>query len=313
MLPQQFDWLRLSDGTRLRSACWTGHGTIRGTVLLATGRAEFIEKYAETASALVERGFQVVAFDWRNQGLSDRPLANPQIHHLNDFSTLADDLDQVHAQAVVPRAGDRPVLLMAHSMGGMAATLLLARRPDRYAAAVLSAPMYDIATAPLPRSAVRVLARLFCRMGRGERYAFGQHDYDPAEGEFRPDNSITSDPGRYAAFHTPFRERPELRVGGVSFGWVRAALRASDLVQNTLPLAQVKTPVLLLSAPGDRVVKAAAHWAVARRMPAMTVLDYPDAKHELLMERDAIRDRVWADIDAFLARTVPAPVPAAAR
>lgn len=306
MVGPTYDWLRLVDGTGLRIARWSSLGETRGTVLLLTGRAEFIEKYTETAEALVERGFQVVAFDWRNQGLSDRPLANRQIHHLTDFATLVDDLDAVHDRVVTPMAKRGPVVMLAHSMGGLVATLALARHGDsgRYAAAVLSAPMHDIATGPLPRRLVVWLAARGCACGWGERYAFGQGDYDPAEGVFRPGNSITSDARRYAAFHGPYAARPELRVGGVSFAWVAAALRASDAVQRMLPLERVRTPVLLLSAPKDSVVRAAAHRVVAARLGNATLIDYPDAKHELLMERDSIRDRVWADIDAFLDKTL---------
>ncbi|CAO3413667.1 alpha/beta hydrolase [Azospirillum doebereinerae] len=300
-----YDWLRLPDGTRLRTARLSSLGPVRGTVLLLNGRAEFIEKYTETAETFLARGFQVVTFDWRNQGLSDRPLANRQIHHLTDFTTLVDDLDAVHDALVAPlvETGAGPVVLVAHSMGALVALLALARHagnPGRYAAAILSAPMFEIHTRGLPRPLVAWLAAYGCACGWAERYAFGQHDYDPAEGIFRADNAITSDPARYAAFHAPYAERPELRVGGVSFGWVAAALRAADALR-ALPLERVTTPVLLLSAPGDQIVRADAHRAIARRLGNATLAEHPDAKHELLMERDAIRDRVWDDIDAFLA------------
>ncbi|MCG5242173.1 alpha/beta hydrolase [Azospirillum doebereinerae] len=310
-----YDWLRLPDGTRLRTARLSSLGAARGTVLLLAGRAEFIEKYTETAEAFVARGFQVVTFDWRNQGLSDRPLANRQIHHLTDFATLVDDLDAVHDALVAPLA--KPVVLAAHSMGALVALLALARhagepggRPGRYAAAILSAPMFEIHTRGLPRPLVAWLAAYGCACGWAERYAFGQHDYDPAEGIFRADNTITSDPARYAAFHGPYAARPELRVGGVSFGWVAAALRAADRLR-ALPLERVTTPVLLLSAPGDRIVRADAHRAVARRLGNATLAEHPEAKHELLMERDSIRDRVWQDIDAFLAACPEIPERAA--
>lgn len=298
-----FGWLTLDDGTRLRTARWAAEGewegTPRGTVLLLNGRSEFVEKYAETVGELRARGFQVVSFDWRNQGLSDRPLTNRQIHHLESFDTLTDDLDAVFERVVRPVAAG-PLILMGHSMGGLVATLSLARHPQRYRAVVLSAPMYDICTGPIPRGAAVWLAERFCGWGRAEAYAFGQHDYDPAEGVFTPANPITSDPRRYAVYHDAFRERPELRLGGVSFGWVRAALRASDQLREA-PLERVATPVLMLSAPGDRVVRAEAHRAVVARLPNAVLKEYPDAKHEVLMERDAIRNRVWADIDAFLA------------
>ncbi|WP_395458497.1 alpha/beta hydrolase [Azospirillum melinis] len=308
--PAEMRHVAMPDGVRLRVAVWPVPERARGTALVLTGRAEFIEKYAETAEALTARGFRVVAFDWRNQGLSDRPLPNRQIHHLTDFATLVDDLGEVHRQVVAPVAAETggPVILLAHSMGGLVATLALVRHadddPDRYAAVLLAAPMYAIHSGPLPRWLVRVLASLGLACGWGARYALGQGDYDPAEGSFGRDNKITTDPRRYAAFHTPYAERPELRVGGVSFAWVAAALDAEDALRRVLPLERVRTPVLLLSAPEDRVVRAEAHQMVAARLGNAHVVGYPDARHELLMEGDAIRDRVWADIDTFLDRTL---------
>ena len=295
-----FGTITLKDGTRLRTARWRATGpAIRGTVLLLTGRAEFVEKYDETVGELLARGFQVVGFDWRNQGLSDRPLSNPQIHHVMDFDRLADDIDELRERVVAPIAAG-PLLLLGHSMGGLVALLSLIRHPDRYDAVVLSAPMFDIFTGPLPRRLAVILAEYLCARGRAEDYAFGQGDYSAIQGLFTPLNPITSDRRRYAIFHDAYRDRPELRVGGVSFGWVRAALRASDYVQRAAPLERVTTPVLILSAPKDTIVRSAAQQVVARRLGNATLKSYPGAKHELLMERDAIRDRVWADIDAFL-------------
>ncbi|MBP2298310.1 alpha/beta fold hydrolase [Azospirillum picis] len=308
--PAETRFVTAADGVRLRAAVWPVPERMRGTVLILTGRAEFIEKYAETADALAVRGFRVVAADWRNQGLSGRPLPNPQIHHLSDFTTLVDDLDALHDQLVAPVVAETggPLILLAHSMGALVAVLALARHadddPGRYAAVLLSAPMYAVNFGRLPRRLARWLASLGLALGWGERYAPGQGDYDPAEGRFRPDNPITSDPRRYAAFHGPFAERPDLRVGGVSFAWVSAALDAEDALRGPLGLERVRTPVLMLSAPADQVVRGDAHHAVAARLGNARVIDYPEAKHELLMECDAIRDRVWADIDAFLDKTL---------
>jgi len=296
----EFGWLDMPDGARLRTACWRSMAEARGTFVLLTGRAEFIEKYQETAESLLARGFDVFAMDWRNQGLSTRPPGNPQIQHVEDFADLADDLERFVAEVVAPRARG-PLLLLAHSMGGMVATLHAARHPDRFHALILSAPMHDINLRGLPGGLARGLAAAACALGFGRRYAFGQGDYDPREAAFAG-NAISSDPRRYAVFHDAYRDRPELRVGGVSFGWLRAAFRAADAVRIGEPLDRVRAPVLLLSASGDRVVDPRAQAAVARRLPDCTLVSYPDARHEVLMECDAIRDRVWADIDAFLAR-----------
>lgn len=295
-----FGWLDLPDGARLRTAHWPAAGTVRGSAVVLTGRAEFIEKYEETARTLRARGFEVFAMDWRNQGLSTRPQPNPQRHHVEDFAVLVDDLERYLARAVAPRAGG-PLLLLAHSMGGLVATLHAARHPERFRAAILSTPMHAVNLRGVPAWLARLLADTACALGLGGHYAFGQTDYDPRDAAF-DGNVITGDPRRYAVFHDAYRDRPELRVGGVSFGWLRAAFRASDAVCRSLPLDRVRYPVLLLSAPGDRVVDSRAQRAVARRWPTCTLIEYPQARHEVLMERDAIRDRVWADIDAFLAR-----------
>ena len=296
-----FGWFSLNDGTRLRIAHWPARRRhARGTVLLMTGRAEFLEKYEETVDTLLARGFQVIGFDWRNQGLSDRPLPNRQIHHLTDFNRLTQDLDEILEGVVTPLA-DGPLIMLAHSMGGMPGTLHLLQHPDRYAAAVFSAPMYDFFTGPIPRRLAAALAEHLCQAGRAEEYALWQGDYKSFHGVFTPFNFFTSDRRRFAVFHDAFRSRPELRVGGVSFGWIRAALRASDYLQHEAPLERVTTPVLILSAPGDLIVRSTAHRLVAARLGNATLKSYADAKHELLMECDAIRDRIWADIDDFLA------------
>ena len=82
-----------SGNALLRYACWNAPGTARGTVVLLTGRGEFIEKYAtEVTGELLQRGFSVAALDWRGQGLSDRPLSEHDAGHIDNFSTYIADL-----------------------------------------------------------------------------------------------------------------------------------------------------------------------------------------------------------------------------
>ena len=82
-------------GARLRYACWNvpGTGVVKGSVVLLTGRGEFIEKYAtEVVGELLGRGYCVYAMDWRGQGLSDRALADRNKGHVDNFSTYMADL-----------------------------------------------------------------------------------------------------------------------------------------------------------------------------------------------------------------------------
>lgn len=295
----------LRRGRRPAATTATAGKPVRGCAAVLPGRCEPIEKYAETAADLAARGFDVLVAEWRAHGLSGgRRQDNPQKHHLDDFSLLADDLEIMLGDEDQNR--DSPRLLLAHSMGALAATLHLARHPKRYAAAVLIAPMFGVNVAPWPKDLARVVAQGAVALGFGEAYAFSQGDYDPAERLFDPANRLTGDPARYAVLQDLWANQPEMRLGGVTFGWLAAAFRAMDAVTaGDIGLAAVETPVLILSAPDDSVVDPRAHAVAAGRFRNARLVDFPGAKHELLMERDGIRNAVWRAIDDFLADVLP--------
>jgi len=87
--------IQTPDGVNLRFARWPPPPGRKGTVLVLQGRAEFIEKYFETVRDLRARGFAVVTFDWRGQGLSDRALSNRHKGYVRSFSNFITDLEAV--------------------------------------------------------------------------------------------------------------------------------------------------------------------------------------------------------------------------
>ena len=88
------------DGLTIRTVRWQTRLEKRGTVLVAGGRGEFVEKYFEVISELLGRGFDVVAFDWRGQGLSTRELPNPRKGHIDDFLLYERDLERSEERRV---------------------------------------------------------------------------------------------------------------------------------------------------------------------------------------------------------------------
>ena len=146
-----------SGAARLRYAWWNAAGTPRGTVLVLPGRVEFIEKYAtEVVGELLERRFVVVGFDWRGQGLSDRPLADHDKGHIDRFETYISDLRLFLDTVVAPEA-PRPILALCHSMGGHLFLRSLSLHGNApFAAAVLTAPMTGLAQEGLLRNVLRL-------------------------------------------------------------------------------------------------------------------------------------------------------------
>lgn len=289
--------IRASDGRTLRAASFAPAGDPRGTVAVFQGRAEFIEKYFETIAGLLARGFQVVALDWRGQGGSERELADPRKGHVDDFALYQRDLDAFIRQILEP-ACPRPWFALAHSMG--AAILLERAHSGRspFERLVLTAPMIDVEGLRFPRGA-RALADTLDMFGLGAMFIPGGNGASLVEEAF-PGNRLTSDPARLSRNAEVLRQAPQLAVGDPTIGWVNAAFRL--MKQFTAPeyAREVHTPCLVFTCGRDRLVASRATERFAQRLPVATVVEIPGARHELLMERDELREQFWAAFDAFV-------------
>lgn len=267
------------------------------TLFLLTGRTEFLEKYEDVFGELRRRGFRVVAWEWRGQGASDRLLADPRRGHIRDYADFQQDLD-----AILARFGPglpRPWYALAHSMGGLILMDRLRREPATFARAVLSAPLLGIAMTPPARPLAPALAAAAVRLGFAGAYAPGQGPA-PLAGDEPEGNVLTSDHERFRLYRRRCRANDDRMLGGVTWGWLDATFGALARLRAPGALEGVTTPLLILEAGNERVVDPVAIRRALDRLPDARSLHLPGAEHEILMERDAIRDRAFAAIDEFL-------------
>lgn len=294
-----YGWWVAADGAVLREAVWPAAGEVRGTLVVLPGHQEFAEKYAELAGWAVSRNWEVRLLEWRGQGLSGRVLNDPQKAHHADFAIPARDFADWLEQRGETLA--RPVIAVAHSLGAHLVLRSLVDRPRTpIDALVLSAPMLVPSTRPFPFAVARRVAALAVRLGLGERYALGQGPYSRDRHRFKG-NPVTADPRRWALHHDYFRDRPELVLGGVTWGWLDAAWRSWEIIDVSAPAA-VGSPVLILSAPDDRMVASRLHPGFCSRLSDCELEEFPGARHELFMEADEHRQRVLQRLQRFLDR-----------
>jgi lysophospholipase len=264
-------------------------------VVLATGRSEFIEKYFETIVDFQKRGFSVAAMDWRGQGLSERLLPVREKGHIQDFGVFRADLQRFAREVAFPRLPG-PYVLAAHSMGGTPALQTLADGDDAYVAAVLSSPMTRLFEGVARRIGVRLIAQAATRVGLSRHAIPGVKEHSMAfEG-----NNLTSDPDRHARFRDLQSAAPNATIREPTYGWVRAATEAMDDLHRPRRFANLKTPVLIVSAENDRLVRSSDHQWLARQSPLIECVTIKGALHEILMERDEIREQFWAAFDSFV-------------
>ena len=299
-------WVEAKDGAKLRAGLFQPDGPARGSVILSPGRTEPIEKYVEVIGELVARGFAVLVHDWRGQGLSARSAKNRLFGHargwrpfVSDYGRLMDAFD-----AELPK----PWIGVGHSMGAGLTTLALAEGEDRLAAAVLSAPMLGVNTGQRGLGPVRKLSFLMNLAGRGK--ALVQPMPDPLDEMFET-TILTHDKARWDRTKAQMIACPDLRLGGVTWGWLAFALVLTDRVAVSKRIDALSIPYVVVAAEKEKLVLNAASKAVAARAPKGSYEEVPGAYHEILMETDERRAVFWRAFDAVAEQVAPAPLVAA--
>src|SRR4051794_20542134 len=289
------------DGVPLRVARWrpTTH-SVRGTVCIMQGRAEFIEKYFETIADLRRRGFAVLAFDWRGQGLSGRLTRNPRKGHIRDFSHYLRDIDAVREQVLEPLM-PKPHFALAHSMGG--AIALYAAKEERlpFERLVATGPMLALCLVRQPRSA-KLAALVLDALGFSRSFVPGGGETSIGEKPFSG-NPLTTDRARYARNGEAAAAVGDGAIGDPTVGWVAAAFRImAKLAVPSVPLA-IRVPTLVVAAGNDPICATPAIERFAARLKAGHAIVIPGARHEILMESEPLREQFWAAFDAFVPGT----------
>ena len=270
------------------------NGLPAAVVVILPGRTEYAEKYFELAHDLLKQNFGIWILEWQGQGLSDRLIpSKPQHNHSPSFEQHVADLHQFILEYVHPEKSHVPIVMLAHSMGANIGMRYLHKHPDAFKAAALTAPLLGILA--LKKIPVGPLVTRMLSLILGKSYAFGQKDWSP---ESDPEDKVlySSDPVRKEIYGAWFHENENLRVGGVTFGWIYNALRSCLFLQKTEILKTITTPCLIALAGEERLVDNDAIRRAAAIMPQAQLLELAGSGHEILMERDDIRNRF---LDAF--------------
>lgn len=287
-----------ADGCRLYRV-FSRAENARASVVLVHGFTEFSEKLTELRWLLLRQGYNVLCYDARGHGLSDRSVDDLQLTHVERFSDYTDDLDGLLRTFLLPRTEGLPVYLYGHSMGGCVAALWLKRGADLVARAVLSSPMLCPVTYGLPRRVLRAMVRKGARdNGWAARFPF-TGGFNP-----NPDFRLAGD-----ASFARFRHNMELRLAepryqnsSASYRWMDEALTVQDrLLAHGAPEA-IRAQVLLVSAGADHVVRRAPQRRLAKRIPQCRFVSLRGAKHCLYTSAEPLLGRYFDLVLDFLAQ-----------
>lgn len=287
-----------SDAVSLRYATFSkARGRSKGTVIILNGRNECIEKYFETIAELNRNGFGVATFDWRGQGGSDRLINDPFKGYVRDFQEYANDLEQFFTDIVLPDCKG-PYFILAHSTGALIALMAAPGLLNRVQRMVFSAPLLELSEKAISPKTIKILSGLLRYAGFGSRYMVGGSR--PRETQPFIGNKLTSDPDRYRRNSKLYEHHPLLGLGGPTVTWVNAASRAMEKVTDPEFQASIQIPILIVAAGNDQVVSTPAIEAYVQGLRSGSLLTIDGAKHEIIQERDALREQFMAAFFAFV-------------
>lgn len=299
--PKPYDvkawWFKGADGIRLRGAFVPprDENRARGTVLMLSGRADFIEKHFESLTDLQAKGFQCLTMDCRGQGLSERLLPHRLKGHMDSYDMAVQDLDiflKLAKGLIKP-----PFLVLAHSMGAAIATQAMINGVLKADRVVLSSPMFGINTGVVSERIARMVTKGLMGFGMSAAFFPGRAT-DPLH-EALAQNTLTHDKVRFKRSQDYMRVNADLMLGGVTVGWLYQSFSLLDRLWADGAMAKVHTPVLVLAADPDLVVVADKAREAAGQMPNAAYVPLTGARHEVLHETDDVRAKFWDEFMRF--------------
>lgn len=259
-----------------------GHGP---TVLMLHGIGGGYRAFAPQVETLAQAGYRAVAWDMPGYGHS-API-EPYT-----FKGLAESCIGL-IDALAGDAGGS-VILVGHSMGGMVAQEVIARRPDKVSRLVLCGT-----SAAFGRRTDGASADAWARQFIGQRTA-------PLDaGKSMADMAAQLVPQMVGPGSLPEGVRlAEHCMGGVPPATYRRALECLVTFDRQSDLAHIRVPTLLIGGEFDRVAAPSVMKRMAADIPLGRYVEMPGIGHLMNLEAPDAFDRLLLD---FLREPAPRP------
>ena len=288
-------FVKMNDGIKLRVCHWIkSDKETKGTILLQQGHNEFIEKYYETIKEFLDKNYSVIAFDWRGQGLSERTTSFTERAFIKSFKRHDQDLKYI-LEKVVNKYFQKPIIGIGHSMGGCLMLSAFYNHPKIFEKGILSAPMLGFKNEKFLRTASSIM-NIF---KKDYDYLIGSKPNMGIETPFEI-NDLTSDINRYERALKLVRKKPELRLWGITNSFAKAVNARFKIIRQKGWAETINTKILIINSLNDRVVDANKTIIMSKRLKNNKLISFQECEHEVFMEKDIHRKKMWEEIDYFL-------------
>ncbi len=297
----QIHFSKSEDGRKLRMAIWKPQiKRTRGTIFFLNGHREFIEKYSETFAFFKNKGFNVIALDWRGWGLSERPFpSRPEIQDISSAEEYQLDLDTMITLAEKKKL-ILPWHLVAHSLGCLFGLRRLVSEPQAFNRYVFLSPLWGNMPS-IPKLVQRFLLRNekilnFFHLTKITNQNPKKYKPYSLTVDFKK-NLLTSDRKQFNRLKKILTDNTELHSGTPTLGYLIAILKEIDeLNRANLP----NKKVLVLLAEHEQITDNRAVMQLIGTHEPIHIEIVKKAQHEILIEKKEIRTEALSLIHKFL-------------
>lgn len=275
----------------------------KSLVVCLPGLSEFCEKFFEITRDLLSQGHAVLVIDWRGQGLSSRYLKNPHKRHSQGFRGDALDLKAIIEDC--PLINNETALhMLAHSMGGNIGLRFLEASPDVFTTASFSAPLAGLHVfSKIPRC-IASAASGFLNATFPRSYAPTGGDWSPSSRDLTSAAIFSQDDKRAKVHNSWMIKNPALQVGHITNRWLRDAYNSCLDLQHHTNLEAIDIPCFFAIAGHEFFVDNTMVRHISERVSGARLLEFPDARHEILMEKDTLRGKFMAEFYSLINQTI---------
>jgi lysophospholipase len=267
----------------------------RAAIVFLGGHAESFYKYYELFYDLRDLGVSIYALDPRGQGSSQHLLADLEKSHVDRWQDYVADLE-LFVHTVVKVRTTAKLIAMGHSLGGGIIASYLEQHPGDFDSAILSAPLVGHAAGGAILAFLAVID-----IGKNTSYVPGGGPFVVQSFEA---NKETHSRVRHLRKFQDYADHPETRTGYPTVHWMNETRRMA--ASALAGAAKIAVPLLVLQDTEDAYVSARALETFCARAKDCRRVVLSGARHEMLIETDAIRDRVLAEIRGFVDVRAPA-------
>lgn len=265
-----------ANGLTIYWQAWMPRVIEKAVLVISHGLGEHSGRYLRVAERLVAEGCAVYAIDHRGHGRSDGPRAL-----VDRFANAVADLDQLVERARSEHRG-LPLVLLGHSMGGALALQYALTHQNKLDALILSAPAVALDGAS---AATLMISKALSALAP----SLGMVPIDPSK--------VSRDQAEVAAY----------AHDALNFHGKIPARTLGELVRfvEWLP-AQVSSltlPLLVMHGTGDVLAGVAGSERVVQGAKSVdkSLKLYDGLYHEIFNELPEARERVFADMTAWIA------------